>query len=239
MWRRQKRKAQDINLLQQNTTPSLQMQSLDGSIQVTFSNKVVNSMRQLLGRIESRTNLEQKMGIISALREEGVTYVSQALATIMANDLAADVCIVDLNWWTSVYAGRYGISEVVQARAELDDVLVLTNYPNLVILPSGELSVEQRPILARSDALKNIFVELAERFDYLILDLPAILFANESVPLASLADMNCVVIQQGATSSSYVRLALDEVRHLNLLGVILNQVETYTPSTLLNMLPID
>ena len=236
MWRRQKKAITDD---QQNVSPSLLLQSKDESVQVAFSNKTVNSIRQLLARIESRTDLSPKLGVISALREEGVTYISQALGTVMANDLGVDVCLIDLNWWYTAYPAEIGVSDIISGQKDLDDVLIPTNYPNLRILPSGELSVAQRPVVARSEALKNILVELEERFDYLIIDIPAILASSESVPIAALADMNCMVIHQGATASSNVRLALDEVRHLKLLGVIMNQSETYTPSTLLNLLPIE
>ena len=235
MWRRQKKAtAEPIN-----TAPALSLQAADQSIQISFSNKVVNNIRQLLARIESRTDLSPKVGVFSALREEGVSYITQALGTVIANHLGVDVCLVDLNWWNTAYPSEQGISDVISGRQDLDDILVSTNYPNLSFVPAGELSIAQRPVVARSEALKNVLVELEERFDYLILDIPAILSSSDAVPLATLADMNCFVIHQGATASSNVRLALDEVRHLPLLGVIMNQSETYTPPTLLNLLPIE
>ena len=237
MWRRQK-KAKETEEIK-DVAPSILLEAIDGSFQVVFSNKVVNSVRQLLARIESRTDLVPKLGMISALRGEGVTYISQALGTIMANDLGVEICIVDLNWWHSSYKAEVGLSDLVYNRKMIDDVLVSTNLPNLFVIPSGELTAEQRPIVARSEALYQALEDLEERFDFLIMDIPAILSTSEAVPLATMADANCLVIHQGATASSSVRLALDEVRHLNLLGIVMNQVETYTPSTLLNILPIE
>lgn len=237
MWRRQKKVSTEEL---QNIAPSLLLQVNNGAEEISFSNKVVNSIRQLLARIESRTELDPKLGIISAIREEGVSYIAQALSTVIANDLGVEVCLVDLNWWHSAYKeSEVGLSDVIIKETPIEDALISTNYQNLSILPAGYLSMDQKPVVARSETLYNVLIELEERFDYLVLDIPAILSESEAVPLATLADVCCVVIRQGATSSSHVRLALDEVRHLNLLGVIMNQVETYTPSRLLNLLPIE
>ena len=58
-----------------------------------------------------------------------------------------------------------------------------------------------------------------------------------SIALASLADASCMVIKHGVTSIENVRLALDDVNHLRILGVLMNQVNLQTPSLLLRFIP--
>jgi hypothetical protein len=48
-----------------------------------------------------------------------------------------------------------------------------------------------------------------------------------------------MIINQGVTSIEKVRLALDEIEQLTILGVILNRVQMATPDIFLNLIPMD
>ncbi|MDJ0752685.1 MAG: hypothetical protein QNJ45_04150 [Ardenticatenaceae bacterium] len=218
----------------------LTLQTSDGTLKIEFIPEIVGQIRQMISRIESRDLLVKRMGYLAAVREEGVTYLSLATGTTMANDLNADVCVVDFNWWWPSpvsQIGYEGLGSVLMGQRELNDVLVTTNHPNLVLLPSGFLPIEERPSAARSDRLSRVLSELDERFDHLILDIPAILAVSEAVPLAVHADACCLVVHQGVTSSNNVRRALDEVQHIDMLGVVMNQVKTHIPKGILQILP--
>jgi Mrp family chromosome partitioning ATPase len=64
-----------------------------------------------------------------------------------------------------------------------------------------------------------------------------VLSSSDAVALASLGSACCVVVQQGVTPINSVRLALDEIKHLPMLGVVLNQVRINTPNWVRNFLP--
>jgi Mrp family chromosome partitioning ATPase len=85
--------------------------------------------------------------------------------------------------------------------------------------------------------LVQIIEDLSKEFDHLILDIPAIRATNDAVPLASLGDACCLVIRQGVTTAEDVRLTLDEIDHLPILGVILNRVRLKTPRVILKFIP--
>ncbi|MCA9925602.1 MAG: hypothetical protein KC421_24695, partial [Anaerolineales bacterium] len=70
-----------------------------------------------------------------------------------------------------------------------------------------------------------------------LLDIPALLATSDAIPLASLSSGSCLVIKQGVTSIENVRLALDDIAHLNMLGVILNQAVIKTPKLFLRFIP--
>jgi Mrp family chromosome partitioning ATPase len=109
----------------------------------------------------------------------------------------------------------------------------------MALVPAGELPIERRPVIARSQVLLQIMEQLSKEFDHLILDVPAVRATTDAVPLASLGDACCLVIRQGVTNAEDVRLALDEIDHLPILGVILNQVMLKTPKAILKFIPTD
>jgi hypothetical protein len=59
----------------------------------------VESMRELLSSLQQRDQpLPAKLGFTSALAGEGVTFVSRAVAAVLAHDYRERVCMIDLNW---------------------------------------------------------------------------------------------------------------------------------------------
>ena len=216
----------------------------DGNIWMAFSGDVVDNLRQMLTRLTRKQAFPARLSIVSALPDEGVTYIARALATVMANDLSARVGIVDLNWWhpASPRIGSInnnGLVAVVTGKSRLDEIFVPTYMPNLTIIPSGRLDRRDRPIMARSHVLKSALDVLGSYFDHLILDIPALRMTNDAVPLAALGDATCLVIHQGVTSLDSVKLAMDEIAHLNVIGSVMNQFQTSTPRTILNLIPQD
>ena len=223
---------------------SQSFQTIDGQNLQTFPAEVIDALRLAVSRLISKKTLPPRLALVSALRQEGVTYISRALATIIANDLDTSVCAVELNWWRPdktliLPEGNKGLAGVLADEIKLEQALMPTDRPNLLILPAGKMSVANRPVFARSDYLKETLLKLSEQCEYMILDIPAILSTNDSIPLASLGDACCLVVNQGVTSVEKVRLALDEIDQLPILGVIMNRVKIATPAPLLNLIPQD
>lgn len=247
---RRKARLSDPQIEKQASELALTLQAEDGTTLLTFPPEVIESLRRTLSRLISKKTLPARLALVAALRQEGVSYLSRALATTMANDLGASVCVVELNWWwpdetlqAPVEAGRNGrpggLAEVLTEDLKLESAIMHTNRANLDILPAGRMPVANRPIMARSTLLKEILYQLSEQYEYLILDIPAIAATNDAIPLASLGDACCMVIHQGVTPVEKVRSALDEIDHLTVLGVILNKVKIATPSFLIHLIPQD
>ena len=114
----------------------------------------------------------------------------------------------------------------------LEDVLVTTAEPNLMIMPAGIVPVGQRPVLAKSDRLAEVIDELAEHFEHLVLDLPAVLATSDALALALLCDAYALVVHQGVTTQDQVLDAFDELRGVVSLGIILNRDSTKIPKFL-------
>lgn len=203
---------------------------------------VTASLRATLARLRLADELPPRVGVISAIRGEGVTFISRSLALVLANDSGESVCVVDLNWgaparWGAEVGERGGLADVLRGTVSLDDAIVATGEPALAVLPAGAASTEETPVFAASAALGTVLEELDRRFDYIVLDLPALHTASEALTLASHADAVAVVVRQGVTPEGHVRGALDQMDGMPVLGVILNAYATEIPSVITRRVP--
>ena len=103
-----------------------------------------------------------RIAVTSALSGEGVTYIASSLAALLANDLRRNVCLVDLNWWSTTdstlfdpgYDGGQldrpapGVAQVIDGSLTLDDVLIRTQGWKLSLIPAGPVS----PVTTTSQA---------------------------------------------------------------------------------------
>lgn len=225
----------------EQTDQSLALPAANGETAMIFSEGLVEQIRYMLARIQQDTELPKKLALTAALRSEGVTHTAYALSAVMAHDMAVRVCLVDLNWWWPYSSPLaldepQGLAGVLQNGISLDDALVASHWTGLSLLPAGKLDRSLRPVMARSKELKDIMDQLSQKFEYLILDIPAILATSDAVSLAGLADACCLVVQHGTTAAEDSKGALDEIRHLPMLGVILNRSKFATPAPLLRLL---
>jgi Mrp family chromosome partitioning ATPase len=245
---------------------ALTLATVDGRFHRTIHPEVIVHLRRMLTELAYSNNLPHRLAVLSALRGEGVSYTTLALALVIANDLARRVCVVDLNWWSpgltsqidpAVIAAsaarrhfwqkprvveptpfdKPGLADLIAGTSSLEEALIQTDRPNLFLLTAGQVPVMQRPAIARSDSLKQIVAELADQFDHVLLDVPAILTTSDAIALASLGEACCLVVRQGITATYHVQQSLDAVKHLPILGVVLNRVKINMPNWVLKFIP--
>lgn len=215
----------------------------DGNPIQVFDGVVVEKVRQMVTRISRKDDLPKRLAMVAALRNEGVTFNSHVLGVVMAHDLGAKVCAVELNWWWPspapfVAPDNDGLAAVIKNRATLEDIIAPTGWSNFSYLPAGVLEKDDRPVMARSQLIKDVMDDLDTRFDFVILDIPAVRATSDAVPLASLASACVLVVHQGVTVIDDVRLALDDIDHLEIKGVILNRIKVATPASLSRLLSL-
>ncbi len=221
---------------------SLNLTALDGSPIVDLKPETVSIYRRWYTYLSREEPLPKRLGLISAVRGEGVTSVSIGLAAVMAADLEARIALVECNWWASGLAEAVhlppapGFSDLILGQASIEEVSRPCSLSNLVFIPSGQLPEVDRSRTARGAALLETLTNLNKEFDFLILDLPAILAVKDSPVLAGLSDALCLVIRQGVTPIPVIKKALDEVEHLHVRGVILNGVNISLPKALTALL---
>jgi Mrp family chromosome partitioning ATPase len=204
--------------------------------------KVSSALRATVAKLRLGGELPYRIGVVSALRGEGATFISRALALVLANDTREKVCLVELNWrhpakWSPGFDARAGIADVLRGTASLDEALAVTSDSSLTILPAGHAAIEEPPVFASSAELEQVLDELERRFDQVVIDLPAINATSEALTLAAYADAVALVVRQGVTSDTQVRLALEQLEGVPVLGVVLNAFETKVPPMIARRFP--
>ena len=224
--------------------PPLEVKAADGTVLTSFPNEVIMPLRHMVSRLMQANAWPAQVSVIAALREEGVTYTATAIAATIASDWNKTVAVVELNWHTPGLATLLntttspGVAGLL-TEGELDAALITTSLPNLFFLPAGELVAEQRPMVSRGAALAALVDQVKQRFDLVLLDIPAVLTTSDAIPLASLGAACLIVARQGVTPKSKVQAALDAVKHLPMLGVVLNRVKLKTPRFIRRWIPQD
>jgi Mrp family chromosome partitioning ATPase len=235
-----------INFLQRykkrrDEVPGRDIPEIEGEPEYLYDGEVVQGIRQLISRLNMKGGLPRSLAMIAALRQEGVSYLSQVLAATIANDLGHRVCLLELNYWWPNPEFQFeedqgSLAAVIDKRMKLDRAIIRTGWPNYNILPAGVIPPHNRPKVANSDEIREIIIELEDLYDHIILDIPAILATTHAVALASLASASCFVIHQGITHIEDVHQALSEVEHLNMIGVALNRARFSSPRRLVRVI---
>ncbi len=248
---------------------ALTVSAMDGSLQHTFAPDVVQSFRYMATHLTLNNELPARIALIAALRGEGVTHTALALGATIASDTGRRVCVVELNWWTPgllnlldprraqstpskkkkkaaeaepiepILPDHPRIEHVLFGTASIDSSIIHTNIPTLDLIPAGDIPVSQRPATARCPSLRDVLAQLTEQYDHLLLDVPAIRTTSDAIVLAALSSACIVVTHQGATSITPVQQALDDVKSLTMLGVVLNKVTIHTPNWIRSLVPQD
>jgi Mrp family chromosome partitioning ATPase len=222
---------------------SLSLHDESGTLVQFAPPRVTESLRYMIGRLRlvEGEDLPERMGVTSAISGEGVTFVTRTLGMVLANDAAKRVCLVDLNWWSPSNwpsdAEQQGVADVLRDGCAVERTIVETAFPNLFILPAGMAAPVERPALARSADLEKMLVELSEDFDHVLIDLPAVYATSESLTLAESCGRVVVVVGQGLTPDGQVKGALEELRGISVLGVILNRSRTKIPRIIRKRFP--
>ena len=215
----------------------------------------VDAVRYLIASLqqhEKDTELPSRLGFTSAIAGEGVTFICQTVAAVMAHDLRERVCVIDLNWGDAPEAqkGRRGgkkgqrqgkdnqpdppagLADALRRQMTLRDIILETDDPRLTIVSAGAATAAEGQVFARSNELSQIINVLERHNDRLILDLPPLLTSSAAIPLARLADAVGLVVRHGVTSDTQVRTALDRLGGVPTLGVVLNRASSKIPRSL-------
>lgn len=125
-------------------------------------------------------------------------------------------------------------SEVFLGRVDMQSMLTSAGLENLRILTAGALPPNPSELLA-SPLFTDFVVEVASRFDVILIDAPPILPVTDAVILSTRVDGVVLVYQLGRIGRAVLKRAkthLDNV-HAAIRGIVLNdvkaEVSSYTP----------
>ena len=187
------------------------------------------TLRSRLDKIASTRKLKRVL-LTSAVAGEGKTFVAFNLAQSIAQQPDLRVLLVDADLRSPRLHHLFGapicpgLSDYL--RGDVDEYAIVQKGMNesLFLIPGGSLVSSQSEVL-RTERMKQLLNRVTPLFDWIILDSPPSLRADDAGILADLADGVLLVIQAGSTAAQIAERTAAEFQGKNLLGVVLNQVE--------------
>jgi succinoglycan biosynthesis transport protein ExoP len=170
------------------------------------------------------------IAVTSAVPHEGKSTVAANLA-IALSAANARVLLVDgdirrgrLDKLLNVDAD-FGLSDLLTNRKSLNQVLYRTRMPTLMLLPSGAAipNITEQMLRYGVDEMMHTF---GQHFDYVILDTPPVLAADDAATLAAKADWTLFVVRLGYSSPLSTQRAIEELtnRQVDVPGIVINSV---------------
>ncbi|HWE19386.1 MAG TPA: AAA family ATPase [Hyphomicrobiaceae bacterium] len=173
------------------------------------------------------------LGFTSSLPKEGKSTLAAAFALLTAQSGGRSI-LVDCDLRNPALSARLapgaeaGLLEVLSGQKPLEQVLWTDATEGLAFLPAVMKSrmAESNAILS-SPALRALFDELRQQYDYVIADLSPIAPIVDVQSTAHLVDSYVFVVEWGGTKGDVVEFALGKAAPVreNLLGVVLNKVD--------------
>ena len=173
--------------------------------------------------------------VTSSTAGEGKTITAVNIATAFAQTGARTV-LMDTDFRRSrcheileIDADR-GLTEILVRQSQLEDTILATKVTGLSFIAAGVLPPNPSELLA-SPEMRALIQQLAETYDYVVLDSAPIMPVSDSVGLSTMVEA-VLVVAGGDTSRRLVRetcLRLGNVG-ARILGVILNRVDVVSNS---------
>jgi len=184
------------------------------------------------GRPSARTIL-----IASSAPQEGKSFVAINLAIAFARGLDQYALLVDCDLRRPSVAkllgvsgnAKYGLSEYLQGKVGIPDIMLKTSVAKLAVLPSGYPPANPAELLS-SDRMAGLIDELSDRYPdrFIIFDSAPFLVASESNVLTRKVDGVVIVVRYGRSDRQRVRAMIDSIGEEKVIGVVFNgQEETY------------
>ncbi len=169
--------------------------------------------------------------VSSAMSGEGKTHTCINLALSLSAEQDRTVLLVDGDVAKPHISRLFGVADqpglldaLGDERRPLDELLIRTDIPGLVLLPAGRWSEYTTELLA-SDRMRELCHELAGRYrDRIILfDSPPLLATTEAQAIAQSVGQIALVIAENMTPRENVRAALELLDKSKPINAILNK----------------
>src|SRR6202521_2908595 len=188
------------------------------------------TLRSRLSQIAG-TRMLKRILITSSVPAEGKTFVAANLAQSIIRQPDRRVLLIDADLRASRLHQSFGAPSgpglTDYLRGEVDEYAIIQNGldGNLCFIPGGQPVSNPSELLLR-DKMKHLLDAMSEIFDWVILDSPPALPVHDASMLADICDGVLFVVRAGSTDSEIAQRVSAEFRDKNLLGVVLNRVDS-------------
>lgn len=212
--------------------------SKDGAVELAVLNQPVSALGEAYRTLRTSILLAtapsppQALLVTSAQPKEGKTSTSLNLALGLAQR-GVRVLLIDADLRRPGIAaalrlpGEKGLSSVLSGTHSLNEALRRFNGgSNLWILPAGPCPLNPADLLS-SPRLEELFKELRQRFDHLVVDsCPSLMMADATI-LSTFVDGVVLVVESGSTPRGAVLRAQKIIESVGgkVLGTVLNKLD--------------
>jgi succinoglycan biosynthesis transport protein ExoP len=166
--------------------------------------------------------------VTSAVPEEGKSTVAANLAVALAAG-GLRVLLVDADLRQSrlhrLFGGASypGLAEVLAQGVPCQDCYQPTSFAGLTLFAAGHTAVNPSDLFM-SPAISQFVETVSAQFDYVVVDSPPVLVADDTTTLCTKVDGVLMVIRAASTPASRARraLALLATRKATILGIVYN-----------------
>ena len=168
------------------------------------------------------------LGVSSPCPQEGKSFTSINLAYSLAKD-GQKVLLIDGDMRRPSVAGVLemsrtpGLSNLLAGGKAEEIIHFGTLHENLDVLLSGDIPPNPSELLG-SERMKNVIDEFAEKYNYIIVDLPPVTAVSDPLVMSKLLDGIVVVVRHAYTRKRNVREAVRQLRFsgVRILGFVYN-----------------
>ena len=202
----------------------------DDAVRIVTDQAAFYYYRGLVGQIEIALPQQSSRVLLlsSSVRGEGTTEVVVGLGLTLAAAIGRRTAIIDCNTTHPDIHARFGVKEVgldeyLRGNLAIEQALVNTTVPNLHIMPLGSRLASLATV--SGDDLNRFIASLRDRFEYVLIDSPAVGVTPETTILCDKVDAVVLVVRHGSTRREVVRRAKEMLERAGgkILGVVLNK----------------
>jgi capsular exopolysaccharide synthesis family protein len=205
----------------------------NGSVHVKIQHNYEDLRERLLQRLNGSVSSGYTIGITSCHRKEGVSTNAANLAKTLARQYPNKVLIIDANMSNPSLHKMFGLN----LSMGLADILktgggqkTIQKLDNMHIITAGHLECPLADIL-KWDRIKKLLNEARKKYDFTIIDLPAIGQGSTASRFSALCDGVIMVIESERLHREIAQNGRQELAASNTktLGAILNKRRFYVP----------
>ena len=152
--------------------------------------------------------------ITSAVPSQGKSFISANLSYLLGATgkrsllIDADIRKSSLHRYFDFDSKGQGLSSVLRGEVTAEAVTIKNAYENLDFLPSGPRVRNPGDLLA-GEQIQKLINDLAENYDFVVIDSPPLLPVHDARALGKAADVSLFVARQDAVSLTEVQDAID------------------------------
>lgn len=166
----------------------------------------------------------KKIVVTSTVKGEGKSVISANLALTLGRRHKTLLIDGDLrqSGLADLFAShdRPGLADWWRDTEGITSLLWRVEALKLWHLPAGQAVTQPLEIL-QSQRTIDMLSEIAELFDWVIIDAPPLILADPNL-WATLADGTLLVVKQGKTPKRLLRKSLESIENLKLIGIVMN-----------------